>query len=74
MQSKRASHIEAGVNQVAGLAIGWSLVYFVFPVMGVATTATQATISSAMFFISSYARTYVIRRIFNKYTTGVKNG
>ncbi len=68
MQSKRHSHYETTANQVAGLLIGWSLVYFVFPVMGVETTATQATISSVMFFISSYIRTYTIRRIFNKIT------
>lgn len=65
-QSRKHSHYETIANQLAGQVIGWCLVYFVFPLMGVETTATQATASSIMFFISSYTRSYVIRRIFNK--------
>lgn len=68
MQSKRHSHYEALANQIAGIVIGWCLVYFVFPLMGVETTILQASISSGMFFISSYARSYTIRRIFNNIT------
>lgn len=65
MQSKLHSHLESLTNQVAGIIIGWSLVFFAFPLMGVATTATQASISSGMFFVASYARSYLIRRGFN---------
>lgn len=65
-QSKKHSHYEITANQIAGIIIGWCLVYFVFPVMGIEPTATQATISSAMFFVGSYARAYTIRRMFNK--------
>lgn len=68
MQSKKLSHLEALTNQITGLFIGWSLVYFAFPLMGVATTATQASISSGMFFVASYVRSYTIRRIFNRFT------
>jgi len=68
MQSKKHSHYEALANQIAGIVIGWCLVYFAFPIMGVETTVAQASISSGMFFISSYARTYIIRRGFNKLT------
>jgi len=65
-QSKKHSHLEAIANQIAGFVIGWSLVYFAFPMMGVETTVAQASMSSAMFFVASYARSYSIRRIFNK--------
>lgn len=68
MQSKKHSHLEASANQVAGIVIGWSLVYFAFPVMGVVVTPTQASISSGMFFVASYIRSYLIRRAFNKIT------
>ena len=65
-QSKRHSHYEITANQIAGLVIGWSLVFFAFPLMGIEATVEQASISSVMFFSASYARAYIIRRIFNK--------
>jgi uncharacterized membrane protein YfcA len=65
-QSKRHSHYEIITNQIAGIIIGWGLVYFAFPLMGVTVSAAQATTSTAMFFVASYARAYVIRRIFNR--------
>lgn len=65
MQSKKHSHYEALVNQILGLVIGWSLVYFAFPLMGIEPTMSQATISSSMFFVASYLRSYAIRRFFN---------
>lgn len=64
-QSKKHSHYEITANQIAGIIIGWCLVYFVFPIMGIEPTVTQASISSAMFFVGSYIRAYTIRRIFN---------
>jgi len=66
MQSKKYSHYEIITNQIVGVGIGWSIVYFIFPLMGLHPTATDATLSSAMFFVASYTRAYVIRRIFNR--------
>lgn len=66
MQSKKHSHYEIITNQIVGIAIGWCLVYFAFPLMGVEVNAPQATLSSFMFFIASYARSYVVRRVFNR--------
>jgi len=65
-QSKRTTHIEALTNQVIGIMIGWSIVYFIFPLLSNLTSAELATASSAMFFIASYARIYIIRRIFEE--------
>ena len=65
MQSKKHSHYEVTANQISGQVIAWCIVYFVFPFIGVETTITQATLSSFIFFASSYTRSYVIRRIFN---------
>ncbi len=64
-QSKRHSHYEIITNQIAGIVIGWCIVYFVFPFIGIDVTVTQATSSSAIFFVASYTRAYVIRRVFN---------
>ncbi len=66
MQSKKHSHYEITTNQVVGIAIGWMIVYFIFPLLNGLTQFWVATISSGMFFISSYIRSYILRRIFNK--------
>ena len=65
-QPKKHSHYEIIVNQIAGIIIGWCLVFYIFPFIGVEVNATQASLSSMMFFMASYTRAYVIRRIFNK--------
>ena len=65
MQTKKHSHYEIITNQILGILIGFSLVYFAFPLMGVAVNIEQATMSSMMFFMASYARAYGIRRVFN---------
>jgi uncharacterized membrane protein len=65
MQSKKHSHYEIATNMIAGLIIGWLIVFLVFPLIGVETTAAHATASSVIFFIASYLRSYVIRRLFN---------
>jgi len=70
-QSKKHSHYEMITNSVLGIIIGWSIVFWIFPYMGVETTVNQASLSSVMFFIASYARAYIIRRIFNKVSSTV---
>lgn len=59
------------VNQILGIIIGFCLVYFAFPIMGVDVNVEQATASSVMFFFASYARAYVLRRIFNFITVRI---
>lgn len=65
MQTKKQTHIEVTVNQVLGIVIGWSIVYFLFPLFAHLEQAVVATIASFIFFISSYARSYLVRRFFN---------
>ena len=66
MQTKKHSHYEIIVNSILGIIIGWCVVFFIFPFMGVETTINQASLSSVIFFISSYIRAYIVRRLFNK--------
>ena len=71
-QSKKNSHYEVLANQIAGIIIGWLIVYFIFPLLeklgldqfGIATAST------VIFFITSYARSYTIRRISNRLLHG----
>ena len=66
MQSNKHSHYEAITNQIAGIVIGWCIVYFLFPFIGIEVTVIEASYSSAIFFVSSYARSYTVRRLFNR--------
>lgn len=66
MQSKSLSHLEVITNQVSGITIGWLIVYYIFPLIGIQTDAMDATMSTVIFFIASYSRMYIIRRVFNR--------
>lgn len=63
-QSKKMTHVEVTTNQITGIMIGWCIVYFLFPLFDHYTQAVVASISTVLFFISSYTRSYIIRRIF----------
>jgi uncharacterized membrane protein YccC len=65
MQSKKHSHYEILTNQIVGVIIGWLIVFLLFPFFSHLDQFWIATISTALFFISSYVRSYCIRRIFN---------
>ncbi len=72
MQSKKTTHLEVITNQISGVVMGWLIVFFIFPFLGIPVTVTQATASTLIFFISSYSRMYVIRRIFNAHLINTK--
>ncbi len=65
MQTKRHSHYEVLTNQIVGIVVGWLIVFALFPLFAHLGQAWVATISSVLFFISSYTRSYLIRRYFN---------
>ncbi len=65
-QSASSKHMEALTNQIVGVFIGWSVVFWIFTHMGMETTAHQATASSALFFVFSYARHFAIRTLFDR--------
>jgi len=65
MQTKIKSHLEIIVNQVVGIIIGWLIVYYIFPVLDFLNKSQLANVSTIIFFVTSYSRGYIIRRIFN---------
>jgi len=65
MQSKKMAHLEVITNQISGIVVGWLIVFFIFPFIGIPVTAGQASVSTVIFFVSSYSRMYLLRRIFN---------
>lgn len=65
MQTRKQSHLEVLINQCLGLAGGWLIVYYLFPLFDYMDQGIVATISTAIFFIWSYVRSYTIRRYFD---------
>ena len=69
MQSKKDSHLEVLINQIVGIIGGWCIVYFLFPLFDSLEQSYIATISTILFFIWSYMRSYIIRRYFENTNT-----
>lgn len=65
MQTKKQSHVEVSINQIVGLIGGWLIVYYLFPLFDYLEQSIVATISTIIFFVWSYLRSYLIRRYFN---------
>lgn len=66
MQTRKQSHTEILTNQVIGVIGGWLIVYLLFPLFDYLAQGYVATISSVLFFVWSYTRSYIIRRVFNR--------
>jgi uncharacterized membrane protein YfcA len=65
MQTKKQSHLEVTINQIIGIIGGWLIVYYLFPLFDYLSQEVVATISTIIFFIWSYLRSYLIRIYFN---------
>ena len=66
MQTKKQTHYEVITNQVIGIVVGWVIVaYILIPLSNIYTAEIVATISTGLFFVSSYIRSYLVRRWFN---------
>ena len=61
-------HYEVMTNQVVGVIIGYLIVYLAFPLFDHLPQSQVASISTSLFFVSSYLRSYVLRRLFNHLT------
>ena len=59
-------HYEVTLNQVVGILVGYGIVYFLFPLFDHLPQSQVASISTGLFFVSSYLRSYVIRRLFER--------
>ena len=66
MQTKKQTHYEVITNQVIGIVVGWVIVaYILIPLSNIYKVEIVATISTGLFFVSSYIRSYLVRRWFN---------
>ena len=65
-QSKQKSLVESTVQTIIGLAISIVLQVVLYPILGIPVSFTQNLIITAVFFIVSIVRGYIVRRIFEK--------
>lgn len=67
MQSKKGSLAESLVNIAIGIIIGFVSNIIVLPAFGYDVTIADGVVISLVFTSISLVRSYIIRRVFNKY-------
>ena len=65
-QSKQKSLVESIVQTIIGLGTSIVLQVVLYPILGIPVSFTQNLIITAVFFIVSIVRGYIVRRIFEK--------
>ena len=66
MQTIKNSILEIVTNVVAGLVTSFLIQLAIYPILGIPVTITQNIKITIVFFVASFIRGYVIKRIFNK--------
>lgn len=67
MQTKTQSLIEATVNSVSGYLLAVLTQVLLFPLFGIHIPLGQNFVLAFIFTIISIARSYVVRRLFNRW-------
>jgi ABC-type thiamin/hydroxymethylpyrimidine transport system permease subunit len=65
MQSKKHSILESVINVVIGLITSFFIQLAIYPLLNIPVTFKQNVIITIIFFIASFIRGYLIRRLFN---------
>jgi len=66
MQTKKHSLLESLTNVIVGLLMSFLTQLLIYPILNIEVSLNQNIIITSVFFIISFVRGYVIRRIFNK--------
>ncbi len=69
-QSRAASLLEAGTNVLVGYVVALLAQQLVFPLVGIHTTLAEDSAIAAAFTAVSLARSYLLRRVFERLGTG----
>ena len=64
-QSKKHSLIESITNVVVGLVISFLIQLIIYPALNIKVSINQNLFITMVFFLASFFRGYIIRRIFN---------
>lgn len=65
-QSKLGSLVEAAVNMAIGFAIAFAAQNVIFPLYGIHVSSGEHAQITVLFTVVSLARSYALRRLFNK--------
>jgi hypothetical protein len=65
-QSKKKSLIESVIQTIIGLVTSILIQVILYPMMGIPVTFSQNLIITAVFFVVSIGRGYIVRRMFEK--------
>jgi hypothetical protein len=65
-QSKKQSILETVTNVIAGLIVSFVIQLIIYPILNIPVSINQNIFITFVFFVASFIRGYVIRRIFNK--------
>lgn len=63
-QSRRMSAVESGANILVGVVVAFSTQVLVFPLFGLQASASDHLAITLIFTAVSFARSYVLRRVF----------
>lgn len=66
MQSKLGSLVEASVNVAIGFCVSVAVGRFAYPLFGYEVTLMDNASLTVVFTVTSMARSYIIRRLFNR--------
>ena len=66
MQSRSLSAVEATVSTLVGFGVSLVLTFTVLPAFGYPVTAPHALGITAIYTAASIARSYAVRRLFNR--------
>ncbi len=69
-QSRTASLAEAGTNVLVGYLVALAAQQLIFPLFGIHTTLAQDSAIAGAFTAVSLARSYLLRRVFERIGTG----
>lgn len=67
MQSRRQSLLEAFANILIGMGVAFAGQLIVFPALGIAVRLEQNVAITVAFTAISLARSYLLRRLFNRW-------
>lgn len=66
MQSKKQSTIESIGNTVIGLFVSIGIQLLIYPALDIEVSINENFILTGVFFLVSFVRNYMARRLFNK--------
>lgn len=70
MQTKKQSFIESFTNTAIGFIISWASTFIIFPFVGFESNPAKNLLITLYFTVISIARSYILRRFFNRKVVG----